>query len=78
MPNRPNFTWLQERFSQEKEFELTASQYRDHTGMPLPKDISYTKTRSAIAKEAKKHGFELEIVEIVEKKILFKKRSMQQ
>lgn len=58
-----NFGKLDALFQAGQEFSLTESQYQKSVGKPLPKDTYYLKTRSALANEAKKHGFQIEIKE---------------
>jgi len=44
------------------DFELTALEYKRKTGADFPKDKYYAEKRSAIAREAAKHGFRIEVV----------------
>lgn len=65
-----NFENLTPLFQANKEFSLTESQYEQSVGKSLPKNFYYLKTESALAKEAKKHGY---YIEIKEKTVSFKK-----
>lgn len=58
-----NFGKLDALFQAGQEFSLTKNQYQKSVGKPLPKDTYYLKTRSALANEAKKNGFQIEIKE---------------
>lgn len=57
-------------FNADQEFSLTESQYKNSVGKSLPKDFYYLKNRSAIAKEAQKFGY---YIELKEKTLCFKK-----
>ena len=57
-------------FEADKEFSLTESQYKKSTGKTMPKDYYYLKNKSAIANEARKYGY---CIEIKEKTVCFKK-----
>ena len=58
-----NFEKLIPLFLTNKEFSLTEKQYKKEVGTDLPKDNSYLKNKSALAKEAKKYGYYIEITE---------------
>ena len=58
-----NFEKLTPLFEAKQEFSITESQYKKSVGKPLPKDYYYLKNKSALAKEAKKYGYEIEIKE---------------
>lgn len=58
-----NFEKIIPLFEADQEFSLTESQYLKNVGQPLPKDYYYLKNKSALAKEAKKHGYQIEIQE---------------
>ena len=60
-------------FDAGEDFSLTETQYRNSTGKTLPKDYYYLKNKSALAKEAKKFGFQ---IEIQEKTVSFKKNEI--
>jgi hypothetical protein len=60
---KPNFEGLIPLFEANEEFSLTESQYQRSVGKALPKDGYYLKNKSALAKEAKKHGYYVEVKE---------------
>lgn len=62
MATRPNLSGIEEMMRSNKDFSLTSVQYEHSTGIPLPKDKSYTEKRSAVAKCARQHGFRVEVV----------------
>ena len=65
-----NFEKLIPLFQANQEFSLTESQYEKNVGKKLPKNFYYLKNDSALAKEAKKYGY---YIEIKEKTICLKK-----
>ena len=71
MSKKPNLTSLGNLFESGKDFELTDAQYEKKTGAPLPKHKYYILNQSALAKEAQKYGYELELIE---KKVILKKK----
>lgn len=71
MAKKPNFNELKKLFEANKDFELTDAQYEKKTGIPLPKDKYYTKTKSALANIAKEYGY---CVEVIEKKVILKRK----
>ena len=62
MGKHPNFDNFDELFKMKK-FELTEAQYEKITGARLPKNSDYLLKKSAIAKQCKKHGFKLILIE---------------
>lgn len=58
-----NFEKIAPLFKAGQEFSLTESQYLKSVGQPLPKDYYYLKSKSALAAEAKKYGYQIEIKE---------------
>ena len=58
-----NFQKLIPLFESSQEFSLTESQYEKSVGKSLPKNFYYLKNQSALAKEAKKYGYYIEIKE---------------
>ncbi|MBE6895494.1 MAG: hypothetical protein E7477_00190 [Ruminococcaceae bacterium] len=58
-----NFEKIIPLFEASQEFSLTESQYEKSVGKALPKDYYYLKNKSALAKEAKKYGYQIEIKE---------------
>ncbi len=65
-----NFERITPLFESNQEFSLTESQYEQSVGKPLPKDYYYLKKNSALAREAQKHGY---YIEIREKTVCLKK-----
>ena len=70
MSKKPDLKPLVSLFESGKDFELTDAQYEKKTGAPLPKYKYYILNQSALAKEAQKYGYELELIE---KTVTFKK-----
>lgn len=73
MSKKPNLKSLESLFEKGKDFELTDVQYERKTGAALPKDKSYIIKKSALAKEANKHGY---FLEVIEKKVLLKRNEV--
>lgn len=71
MSKKPNLKSLEILFGKGKDFELTDAQYEKETGSPLPKNKYYILHNSALARKAGEHGYSLEVVE---KKVLIKKK----
>lgn len=67
---KPNLSSIDTLLSAGKDFSLTETQYHKETDVDMPKDFYYLKTRSAIAKLAKKHGYK---ITIKEKTLMFEK-----
>lgn len=67
-----NFEKIVPLFEANEEFSLTESQYEKSVGKSLPKNYYYLKNDSALAKEAKKYGY---FVDVKEKTVCFKKIS---
>ena len=65
-----NFERITPLFESNREFSLTESQYERSVGKPLPKYYYYLKNNSALAREAQKHGY---YIEIKEKTVCLKK-----
>lgn len=69
---------LDDLFSKEKDFELTASQYEEKVGKPMPKSISGIKGGNApLARKAKEKGYIIASVidkPVIMKTVIFKKR----
>lgn len=70
MTKKPDLKPLISLFESGKDFELTDAQYEKKTGAPLPKAKNYILNKSALAREAQKYGYKLEVIE---KKVLIKK-----
>lgn len=71
MAKKPNLKNLESLFKTSSEFSLTDAQYEKKTGASLPKNTSYLKNNSALAKKAKEYGY---TIEVIEKKVLLKKK----
>lgn len=71
MSKKPNLKALESLFKNGESFELTDAQYEKKTGAPLPKSKQYIIKESALAKEASKYGY---FLEVIEKKVLLKKK----
>lgn len=65
-----DFSKLTSLFESEQEFSLTESQYEKSVGKALPTNSYYLKKKSALAEEARKYGF---CIEIKEKTVCFTK-----
>lgn len=68
MGKHPKLDELDYLFEQGKDFRLSAKDYEEKTGVPLPKGKSYLKNGSAFAAWAKERGFV--IVDIDEKPVI--------
>ena len=68
--SKPNLNSIDILLSAGKDFALTESQYRKETDVAMPKDFYYLKSRSAVAKLAKKYGYR---ISIKERTIMFEK-----
>ncbi len=76
MGKRPKLDGLDYLFDQGVDFCLTAKEYEEKTGAPLPKNQSYLKTSSAFAARAKEKGYVIVGVEekpVIEKTVILKK-----
>lgn len=76
MGKRPKLDGLDYLFDQGVDFCLTAKEYEEKTGAPLPKNQSYLKTGSAFAARAKEKGYVIVGVEekpVIEKTVILKK-----
>lgn len=71
MGRHPKLENLEQLFKKGKNFSLTDAEYEKKTGVMLPKDKSYLKNRSALAKKAKEAGF---VVDVIEKQVVFRKK----
>lgn len=77
MGKRPNLAELDYLFDKGEDFRLSDRLYQEKTGATLPKEKSYIKHSSALAKWAKEKGYYIEEVESaakIEREIVFKKR----
>lgn len=70
-----NFGKLNALFESGKEFELSDVEYCKQVGKPLPKGKSYLINKSPLAREARKHGYSLQINEaaVIQRIVIFKK-----
>ena len=76
MGRRPNIDGLDYLFDRGIDFCLTAKEYEEKTGAPLPKDRGYLKNGSAFAVRAKEKGYIIVGVEekpVIEKTVILKK-----
>lgn len=77
MAKHPNLNELDYLFEEGTDFQLTDRIYEEKTGVPLPKDKSYIKNRSALANRALEKGFIIADVKdtpIIERTIILKKK----
>ena len=65
---KPKLGILEKELQKGKSFTLTDEQYLSKTGADFPKNRSYARTKSAVAKLAHKHGY---IIRIIPKQIHF-------
>ena len=70
MAKKPNLQGLESFFEKGKDFRLTDSEYEKLTGTMLPKNSSYLKNRSALARKAESEGYS---IEVIEKTVILKK-----
>ena len=70
MSKKPNLNGLEAYFTKGKNFSLTDAEYEKITGAMLPKNISYLRNNSALAKKARLEGYK---VEVIEKTVILKK-----
>jgi len=66
----PNLNKIDKMFEKGKNFTLSREKYISLTGADTPQDIYYLRTRSAIARHAKEHGYE---IEVIPEKLVFRK-----
>ncbi len=71
MAKRPNLQGLESYFCKGQDFKLTDAEYEKITGAMLPKDASYLRKRSALARKALSEGYR---IELVEKTVILKKK----
>ena len=67
---KPSFEKLLTLFESGTEFALTETQYLEHTGATLPRNIYYLKNNSALSKKAREYGY---FITVKEKTICLKK-----
>ena len=61
--SKPIFDKILNLFDSGQEFSLTEKQYFQQTGSTLPKSTYYLKSRSALSKVAKDHGYYITVTE---------------
>lgn len=69
---KPNLSGIETLLSTGKKFALTETQYLKETNATMPKSFYYLKNNSAVAKLAKRYGFE---IVLQEKTIFFEKEN---
>ena len=77
MGKHPDLSKLDDLFEQGTDFQLTGALYEERTGAVLPKNKSYIKNGSALARKALKYGFEISEVQekaVIVKTVYFKKK----
>ena len=70
MANYIDFSKITPLFAANQDFSITENQYLKSTGHTMPKNTNYLKNKSALAKEARKHGY---LIEVKERTICLKK-----
>lgn len=70
---KPNLSKIIELLDKGQDFELTNQQYKYKTGLDFPKNNSYAKNKSSVAKMAARYDY---IIEIIPQRILFKKNGL--
>ena len=63
MSNYLNLSKIKPLLESNQDFSITEKQYLKDTGRTMPKDSSYLKNKSALAKEARKYGYSIEVKE---------------
>lgn len=77
MGKHPNLNELDYLFKKGSDFRITAREYEEKTGAPLPKGKSYIKNNSALARKVAEHGCviaEIQEKAIIERTIFIKKK----
>ena len=77
MGKHPNLEKLEYLFEKGVDFHITAKEYEEKTGVPLPKEKNYIKSSSALARKVAEHGYVItEVLEkpIIERTVYFKKK----
>lgn len=72
MSNKVDFSKFLPLLESNEEFSITEKQYLKNTGREMPKGTHYLKHSSAFSREAKKHGYSIEVNErtIILKKVV--------
>lgn len=77
MAKKMELNELDDLFAQGKDFTLTASQYQERIGKPLPKSVSgITGTNAPLTRKARKNGYIIEAVieqPVITRTVVFKK-----
>jgi len=63
MSSKIDFTKFLPLLESNEEFSITEKQYLKNTGREMPKGTYYLKHCSAFSREAKKHGYSIEVNE---------------
>lgn len=63
MANSVDFSKIIPLLESNEEFSITEKQYLKNTGREMPKGTYYLKHCSAFSREAKKHGYSIEVNE---------------
>lgn len=66
----PNLKEIEKQLQTGVDFSLTDNQYLKSTGLSIPKDDVYLKSKSAISKKAEQYGYK---IQLIEKTLIFKK-----
>ena len=77
MGKHPNLEELEYLFEKGADFHITAREYEEKTGVPLPKGKNYIKSGSAWARKVAEHGYMIADVQekpIIERTVYFKKK----
>ncbi|MDE6656955.1 MAG: hypothetical protein K2J88_00020 [Oscillospiraceae bacterium] len=60
---RPELEKIIELLKSGEPFSLTNSQYKNKTGLPIPKNNAYVVRDSAVARKAKEYGYKVKVQE---------------
>lgn len=77
MGKHPNLEELEYLFEKGVDFHITAREYEEKTGAPLPKGKSYIKSVSALARKVAEYGYVITEVQdkpVIERTVYFKKK----
>ena len=77
MGKHPNLEKLEYLFEKGIDFQITAREYEEKTGVPLPKAKNYIMNSSALAQKVALHGYVITDVQekpIIERTVYFKKK----
>jgi len=62
MGRRPKMSAIEKRLEEGKDFVINRNEYISLTGIDIPQNPYYTAKKSAVAKLAKEHGFEIQVI----------------